>query len=50
MKPVLSYQCTVGAIVCIDKDYVYLRTALVFLTDFYMHLIYPSVDSEAIAG
>ena len=47
---VLYYQCTVGEPVCIDKASMYIRTALVFLTALYMHIIYPSVHSEAIAG
>ena len=47
---VLYYQCTVSAPVCSVKSFVYLRINLVSLTAFYMYLISPSVDSEAIAG
>ena len=47
---VLSSQCTVGALVWRAKASMYLRTALVLLISLYMHLIYPSVDSEAIVG
>ena len=47
---VLSSQFTVGAPVWSAKDKLYLRMALVFFTDFYMHLIFPPMESEAIAG
>ena len=47
---VLSYQCTVGAPVWSAKALMYLRTTLVLLTDLYLHLIYPSADSDAISG
>ena len=47
---VLSSQCTVCAPVCSAKDPMYLRITLVFLTALYMHLIYPSVELDAIAG
>ena len=50
MKRVLSYQFNVGALVWIDKASMYLSTALVLLTALYMHLISPSVNSEAISG
>ena len=49
MQLVLSYQCTFGAPVWIDKTSMYLQTALVFLTALYMRLISPSVNSEAVA-
>ena len=49
-KLVLSSQCTVGAPVWSAKSSMYLRITLVFLTALYMHLIYPSVESDAIAG
>ena len=32
------------------KDYIYLRIALFFLIALYMHIIYPEVELEAIAG
>ena len=41
---VLSYQCTVGAPVWSVKFPMYIQIAIVFLTDFYMHLISPSVE------
>ena len=47
---VLSSQCTIGAPVWSDKASMYLRITLDFLTDFYMHLISPSVESYDIAG
>ena len=47
---VLSSQCTVGSPVWSAKASMYLRINLVFLTAFYMHLIYPSMDSDAIYG
>ena len=47
---VLSSQCTVGAQLWSDKASTYLRIALVLLTELYMHLMYPSVESEAITG
>ena len=50
IKLVLSYQYNVGAPVWSAKDSMYLRINLVFFTDLYMHLIYPSVESDAIAG
>ena len=50
IQPVLSSQCTVGAPLWITKDSMYLCTALVFLTELYMHLISPSVESGAQAG
>ena len=46
----LSSQCTVGAPVWIAKASMYLRIALVFFTDLYMHIIYPSVESDYISG
>ena len=36
--------------VCSDRDSVYLRITLVLLTYLYVNIIYPSVDSESIAG
>ena len=47
---VLSYQFTVGAPVWIFKASIYLQIDLVFLTEFYMHIISPSVESEATVG
>ena len=47
---VLSYHFTVGAPVWSAKAYMYLQIALCFLTYLYIHLIYPSMDSEATAG
>ena len=47
---VLSYQCTVGATVWSARDYMYLQIILVLLTALYMHIIYPSVESEAISS
>ena len=46
----LSYQCTIGAPVRSDENSMYLRINFVFLTALYMHLISPSVESDAIAG
>ena len=50
IKCLLSFQCTVGAPLWSAKVSMYLWIDLVFLTYLYMHLISPSVDSEAIAG
>ena len=50
IKLVLSSQCTVCAPVRSAKASMYLRITLVFLTYFYMHLISPSVESDAITG
>ena len=47
---VLYYQCTVGAPVWSAQDSMYLQIPLFLFTAFNMHLISPSVDSEAIAG
>ena len=47
---VLSSQFIVGAPLYSSKAYMYIRIELVFLTDFYMHIISPPVDSEAISG
>ena len=47
---VISSQCTVSAPVWRAKDFIYLRITLVLLTALYMYIIYPSVDSKAIAG
>ena len=47
---VLYSQCTVGAPVWSDKASMYLQVNLVFLTALYVHLISPSVESDAIAG
>ena len=49
IRLVLSYQCTVGATFFISKASMYLQITLVFLTALYMHLISPSVESDAIA-
>ena len=46
----LSPQCTIGAPVWIAGDSIYLQITLVLLKALYMHLIYPSLESEAIAG
>ena len=46
----LSYQCNVGTPVWSDKASMYLCITLVLLTDFSMHIISPSVESDAIAG
>ena len=50
IKLVLYYQCAVGAPVWSAKDSMYIWIPLVLLTTLYMHLICPSVESEAIAG
>ena len=47
---VLSYQCTVGATTWSAKAFMYLCITLIFLKALYMHLIYPSVESDTIAG
>ena len=47
---VLYSQCTVGAPVWSVRDSMYLRINLVLLSALYMNLIYPSVESEDIAG
>ena len=47
---VLSSKCNVVAPVWIDNSSIYIRITLVFLTSLCMHLIYPSVNSEAISG
>ena len=46
---VLSYQCTVGAPVWSAKASIYLWIYLVLFTALYMNLIYPPVESDAIA-
>ena len=46
----LSLQYTVGEPVLSAKAFMYLRINLVFLTALYMHLIYPSVELDAISG
>ena len=46
IETVLSSQSTVGAPVWNAKASMYLHTALVFLTDFYMHLISPPVELD----
>ena len=46
----LSYQCTVGAPVWSAKDYMCLWITLVLFTALYIHLIYPSLESDAITG
>ena len=43
------YQGTVSAPVWSDKAYIYLRISLFFLAALYMHLVYPSVESEVTA-
>ena len=45
---VLSSKFTVGVPVWSAKASMYLRITVVFLTALYMHLISPSVDSDAI--
>ena len=50
MQLVLYSKYTVGATVCRDKASSYLWITLVLLIALYMHLIYPSVESDAIAG
>ena len=47
---VLYSKCTIGASVWSDNYPMYLRITFVLLTYLYMHLIYPSVNSDAIAG
>ena len=44
---VLCPQCNVGAPVWSDKACMQCQITLVFLEVFYMHLISPSMDSEA---
>ena len=46
----LSSQFTFGTPVCSARASMYLRKTLVLLTDLYMHIIPPSVESEDIAG
>ena len=50
IKLVLSSQCSVGAPVWSAIAYMYLQKNLVILTALYMNRIYPSVESDAIAG
>ena len=45
-----SSLCTFSSPVCSAKDSIYLRISLVFLAALYMHIISPSVQSEAISG
>ena len=47
---VLYSQCTVGAPLLSAKDSVYFQIALVFFTDFYMHITSPEVESEYISS
>ena len=47
---VLSYQCTVKAPVWSDQAIMYIQITLFFLTALYMHIIYPSVESDDISG
>ena len=47
---VLSSQCSVGEPVWSAKASIYLEITLVLLRALYMYLIFPSVDSDAIAG
>ena len=49
IKLVLYSQCTVVAPVWSAKASIYLQINLVFLTALYIHIIYPSVESYAIA-
>ena len=44
----LFYQYTIGEPVWIYMSYMYLCITLVLLTDLYMHLVYPCVESEAV--
>ena len=46
----LSSQCNFCALVWDTKDSTYLHIALVLLTEFYMYIISPLVESHAIAG
>ena len=48
-KTCVFFPMHVGAPVWSSKASMYLRITLVFLTDLYMHLIFPSVESEAIS-
>ena len=50
IKIMLYFQCTGGEPVWIDKASMHIRITLVFLTALYMHLISPTVDSEARPG
>ena len=50
IKLVLSYQCTAGATVWSGKDSMCIWITFILLTALYMHLFYPSVESDAIAG
>ena len=50
IKLVLYSQCNVVVPMWSDKASIYLRITLFFLTALYMHLISPSVESDAIAG
>ena len=47
---VLSSKCTVGTPVWSAKAFMYLHITLVFLKDLYMHTIFPSMESDVIAG
>ena len=47
---VLYSRFTVGTPVYSSKAYMYIRISLVFLKALYMHLIFPSVESEATSG
>ena len=49
-KIVLYYQCTGGAPLWSARASMYLRITSFLFTDLYIHLIYPSVESEDIAG
>ena len=46
----LYYKCTVGVPVWSSKSSMYLWITLVFLTALYIHIISPSVESDAIAS
>ena len=46
----LSSQCAVGAPVCSARDSMYLRMTLFLFKALYIHLIYPSVESDATDG
>ena len=47
---VLASQCAVGETVWSAKASVYILIKLFSLTDLYIHLIYPSMESNYISG
>ena len=49
-KLVLSFQCNVVAQVWSDKASMWRRVVLVLLAEFYILIIYPSLESETTAG